>query len=140
MHSEFNASREAPVHFLQIWIMPDRKGVAPRCREQHFAPGDKRGRMRLIISPDGADGSLSVYQDVRVHAGLFDGDERQVVTLPENRCAYVHVARGSIEVNGEPLQEGDGARLRNVSELTFANGRSAEALLFDLRPNELPSH
>jgi redox-sensitive bicupin YhaK (pirin superfamily) len=140
MHSEFNASREEPVHFLQIWIVPDRKGVTPRYQQQHFAPEDMRGRMRLIISADGADGSMSVYQDVRVFAGLFDREERQVVTLPANRYAYVHVARGSIEVNGEPLQEGDGARLRAVRELAFAKGRAAEVLLFDLRPIELPSH
>jgi hypothetical protein len=140
MHSEFNASREVPVHFLQIWIVPDRKGVTPRYQQQHFAPEDKRGRMRLIISADGADGSMSVYQDVRVFAGLFDRDERQVVTLPANRHAYVHVARGSVEVNGEPLQEGDGARVRGMRELAFTNGRAAEVLLFDLRPNELPAH
>jgi redox-sensitive bicupin YhaK (pirin superfamily) len=96
--------------------------------------------MRLIISADGADGSMSVYQDVRVFAGLFDRDERQVVTLPANRHAYVHVARGSVEVNGEPLQEGDGARVRDMRELAFTNGRAAEVLLFDLRPNELPAH
>jgi hypothetical protein len=82
MHSEFNASREALVHFLQIWIVPDRQGVAPRYQQQHFPVQEKRGRLRLIISPDGDDGSLSVYQDVRVYAGLFDGDEQQALTLP----------------------------------------------------------
>ena len=140
MHSEFNASREIPVHFLQIWIVPDRKGVTPRYQQQHFAPEVMRGRMRLIIAPDGADGPMSAYQDVRVYAGLFDRDDAQVVTVPANRYAYVHVARGSVEVNGEPLHEGDGARLRGMRELTFQNGRGAEVLLFDLRPNELPSH
>ncbi len=140
LHSEFNASHAELVHFLQIWIVPDRKGVTPRYQQQHFPETEKRGRLRLIISPDGADGSLSVYQDVRVHAGLFDGDERQVVTLPANRYAYVHVARGSLELNGERLEEGDGARLRGVRELTFGGGRDAEVLLFDLRPNELPSY
>jgi len=140
MHSEFNASREELVHFLQIWIVPDRKGVAPRYQQQHFTAGEKRGRLRLIISPDGDHGSLSVYQDVRVYAGLFDGDEQQALTLPAGRFAYVHVARGSIEVNGARLDEGDGARLRNPGQLQFARGDAAEMLFFDLRPNELPSY
>ena len=140
LHSEFNASREKLVHFLQIWIVPDRKGVVPRYQQRHFTPDEKRGRLRLIISPDGADGSLSVYQDVRVYAGLFDGDERQALQLPQGRYAYVHVATGSIEVNGERLGEGDGARLRNPGEIHLSGGRAAEVLLFDLRPNELPAH
>jgi hypothetical protein len=138
LHSEFNASREELVHFLQIWIVPDRKGVMPRYQQQHFPVEEKRGRLRLIISPGGDDGSLSVYQDVRVYAGLFDGDEQQALTLPPDRYAYVHVARGSLEVNGERLDEGDGARLRNVRDLEFGHGTAAEVLLFDLRPNELP--
>jgi hypothetical protein len=140
MHSEFNASREERVHFLQIWIVPDRKGVAPRYQQRHFPADEKRGRLRLIISPDGADGSLSVYQDARVYAGLFDGDERQTLPLAAGRYAYVHVARGSLEVNGERLEEGDGARLRNPGEIRLSGGRGAEVLLFDLRPNELPSY
>jgi redox-sensitive bicupin YhaK (pirin superfamily) len=140
LHSEFNASREELVHFLQIWIVPDRKGVAPRHQQRHFTPNEKRGRLRLIISPDGADGSLSVYQDVRVHAGLFDGDERQALPLATGRYAYVHVARGSLEVNGQRLDEGDGARLRDPGAIHLSGGRAAEVLLFDLRPNELPSY
>lgn len=140
MHSEFNASREELVHFLQVWIVPDRKGVAPRYQQRHFTPDDKRGRLRLIISPDGADESLSVYQDARVYAGLFDGDERASLALGPGRYAYVHVARGSLEVNGERLDEGDGARLRDPGEILLSGGRAAEVLLFDLRPNELPSY
>ena len=140
MHSEFNASREELVHFLQIWIVPDRKGVAPRYQQRHFTPDEKRGRLRLIISPDGTVGSLSVHQDVRVYAGLFDGDERHVLQLPQDRYAYVHVASGSVEVNGERLGEGDGARLRNPGEIRLSGGRAAEVLLFDLRPNELPAY
>jgi redox-sensitive bicupin YhaK (pirin superfamily) len=140
MHSEFNASREALVHFLQIWIVPDRKGVAPRYQQQHFPAEAKRGRLRLIISPGGDEGSLSVYQDVRVYAGLFDGGERQALSLPPDRYAYIHVARGSLEVNRERLDEGDGVRLRNVRDLEFGHGTAAEVLLFDLRPNELPSY
>ncbi len=136
-HSEYNHSREELVHFLQIWIVPDRKGVAPRYQQQHFSDAEKRGKLRLIISPDGAEGSLSVYQDVRVYAGLFDGDESQTLVLPENRYAYVHIARGSIEINGERLSAGDGVRIRQEQQITLQNGEQAEVLLFDLRPNEL---
>lgn len=137
-HSEFNASKVTPVHFLQIWIVPDRKGVAPRYQQQYFSEEEKRGRLRLIISPDGLDGSLSVYQDARVYAGLFNGTESATLTLPENRYAYVHVARGAVSVNGESLQEGDGARLRDVRDIRIADGQEAEILVFDLRPQELP--
>ncbi len=139
-HSEFNASQQDPVHFLQIWIVPDRKGGEPRYQQQHFDAAQKRGRLRLIISPDGAEGSLSVHQDVRVYAGLFDGPEQQRFALPAPRFAYIHVARGELKVNGENLVAGDGARLRNVGEIDLSAGKSAEVLLFDLRPHELPGH
>ncbi|MNF29601.1 hypothetical protein SAMN05216201_105248 [Pseudomonas linyingensis] len=137
-HSEYNASREEPVHFLQIWIVPNRKGVTPRYQQQHFDAADKRGRLRLIISPDGAEGSLSVHQDARVYAGLFDGAEQQRFTLPAERFAYVHVARGALTVNGQRLSVGDGMRLRNEQPIDFSAGDDAEVLLFDLRPVELP--
>lgn len=139
-HSEYNASASEPVHFLQIWIVPDRRGVAPRYQQQHFSPDEKRGRLRLIISPDGAEGSLSVYQDTRVYAGLFDGTERQRITLAPERFAYVQVARGALTVNGQRLAEGDGARLRGVREIEFSAGEQAEVLLFDLRPHEQPAY
>ena len=139
-HSEFNASREHEVHFLQIWLVPDRKGVAPRYQQQHFAPEEKRGKLRLIISPDGDDGSLSVHQDARVFAGLFDGDEAQRFALPAKRFAYVHVARGALEVNGQRLAAGDAVKLRTVREVSFAKGEQAEVLLFELRPNETPHY
>ena len=138
-HSEFNASRQEPVHFLQIWIIPNRQGVSPRYQQQRFDAGEKRGKLRLIISPDGYEGSLAVYQDARVYAGLFDGQESQVLTLPEDRFAYVHVARGALEVNGQRLNAGDGARLRRVREISFGQGENAEVLVFDLRPVEVPS-
>mgnify|MGYP001232400808 FL=1 len=140
MHSEFNASREEQVHFLQIWIAPDRKGVVPRYQQRHFTADEKRGRLRLIISPDGADDSLSVYQDAQVYAGLFDGDERQALPIATGRYAYVHVAQGSLDLNGERLEAGDGARLRDPGDVQLSGGRGAEVLLFDLRPNELPSY
>jgi hypothetical protein len=137
-HSEFNPSQDELVHFLQIWIIPDRKGVAPRYQQRHFDDQEKRGRLRLIISPDGAEGSLTVYQDARVYAGLFEGDEHATLVLPHERFAYVHVARGALEINGHPLAAGDGARLRDEREITVSHGRGAEVLLFDLRPRELP--
>lgn len=139
-HSEFNHSASELVHLLQIWIVPDRRGVAPRYQQVHFDAAEKRGRLRLIISPDSADGSLNVYQDVRVYAGLFDGGERAELTLAPQRYAYVHVARGTLEVNGRTLSAGDGARIRNEAKLEFANGMDAEVLVWDLRPNELPSY
>lgn len=139
-HSEYNASRTEPVHFLQIWIIPDRQGVAPRYQQQQFPVADKRGRLHLIIAPDGTAGALSVYQDVRVYAGLFDGTEQQRFTLPDHRFAYLQVARGALTVNGERLAAGDGARLRQVRELDFSQGDDAEVLLFDLRPHEVPQH
>jgi quercetin 2,3-dioxygenase len=137
-HSEYNPSREKVVHFLQIWIVPDRQGVEPRYQQRHFPDAEKRGRLRLIVSPDGADGSLSVYQDARVYAGLFDGDEAARLSLTDGRFAYVHVARGSVDVNSQRLTAGDGARLRHEREIEFRNGTAAEVLLFDLRPHELP--
>ena len=137
-HSEFNPSRQEGVHFLQIWIVPDRQRVAPRYQQKNFSTADKRGRLRLIISPDAADGALGVYQDARVYAGLFDGAEAAEFTLPAGRYAYVHVARGSLRVNGTAMSAGDGARIREAGALRFDGGAEAEVLLFDLRPQELP--
>ncbi len=137
-HSEFNGSKVSPVHFLQIWIVPDRTGGAPVYQQQHFDDADKRGRLRLIISPDGRDGSLRIQQDTHVYAGLFDGDESATLKLDKNRHAYVHVARGRVELNGVKLQAGDGVRLRNPLTLQLTAGKDAEVLVFDLRPLESP--
>ena len=137
-HSEYNASTTAPVHFLQIWIVPAQKGIAPRYQQQHFSAEEKRGQLRLVLSPDGQDGSLTINQDARVYAGLFDGAERAELTLPSGRHAYVHVATGSLRVNGQRLQEGDGLRIRQAEKLEFAHGENAEVLVFDLRPGEQP--
>jgi quercetin 2,3-dioxygenase len=136
-HSEYNHSKSDPVHFMQIWIAPATNGAKPRYQQKHFSAEDKRGALRLIISPDGANDSLEVRQDARVYAGLFDGDEQATLELPENRFAYIHVARGSVTVNGTRLTEGDGARVRNESALTFSEGHDAEVLVFDLRPIEV---
>jgi len=138
-HSEFNHSKSQPVHFLQIWIVPNVRGATPRYQQQHFSDDEKRGKLRLIISPEGKQGSLQVRQDARVYAGLFDGDEHATLTLADNRHAYVHVARGRIELNGQLLREGDGVRMRKEQLIELSNGRDAEVLVFDLRPNELPS-
>jgi redox-sensitive bicupin YhaK (pirin superfamily) len=137
-HSEFNHSDVDPVHFLQIWIVPQEAGAEPRYQQEHFSTEQKRGRLQLIISPDGAEGSLHVRQDARVYAGLFDGQEQATLTLATNRYAYVHVATGSVELNSQRLSEGDGVRLREETVLQLANGANAEVLVFDLRPNELP--
>ncbi len=137
-HSEFNHSQSVGVHFLQIWIVPNRKRVPPRYQQRHFAADEKRGKLRLIISPQGEDDSLSVYQDTRVYAGLFDGNEPCDLTLAPGRYAYVHVARGRVTLNGKQLGEGDGVRARNEQRLSFREGEGAEVLVFDLRPHELP--
>ncbi|UUZ71208.1 pirin family protein [Polaromonas sp. P1(28)-8] len=138
-HSEYNASTTDSLHFLQIWIVPNKRGTTPRYQQQHFSPAEKRGRLRLVISPNGQDGSLSVHQDARVYAGLFDGAESASLDIGADRYAYVHVASGSVELNGERLREGDGARVRGGGPLELSSGEQAEVLLFDLRPQELPT-
>ena len=131
-HSEFNGSATQPVHFLQIWIQPDRQGIAPGYEEKHFDEADKRGRLRLIASPDGAEGSVGIHQDARVYAGLFDGDEAASFAIGGERQVYVHVARGAVEVNGNLLSAGDALKLRDVGSLSVSRGRGAEVLVFDL--------
>ena len=137
-HSEYNHSKTEAVHFLQIWIVPNQKSVKPRYQQQHYSEHEKRGKLRLIISPDGAQGSLSVYQDLTAYAGLFNGDESYELTLAANRYAYVHFAYGSVSLNGTQLNEGDGVKVRDAQTLVFANGKNAEVLVFDLRAMELP--
>jgi len=137
-HTELNHSKTEEVHFLQIWIVPYRRGVAPRYQHVHVPQDSKRGRLKLIISPDAQDGSLGIHQDVRVYAGLFDGAESQVLEIPERRHAYVHVARGTVLVNGLALRDGDGARVREEPRLIVSDGDGAELLIFDLRPHETP--
>ena len=131
-HSEFNASDREPVHFLQIWIEPDRGGVAPGYEEKRFDAASKQGRLRLIASRDGAEGSVTIHQDARVYAGLFDGAESAEHMLAPERRAYVHMARGEIEVNGTKLVHGDALKLAGEPVVRLANGKGAEVLLFDL--------
>ena len=132
MHSEFNNSPDRPVHFLQIWIQPNVRGIAPEYEEKRFEPADKRGRLRLIASPDAADGSVLIHQDARVYAGLFDGAERATLDVAPGRLIYVHVARGSITANGESLQSGDALKLTDAARLDLAQGSAAEVLVFEL--------
>lgn len=137
-HSEFNHSQSRGVHFLQIWIVPNEVGAEPRYQQEHFSEAQKRGRLQLIISPDGAEGSLNVRQDARVYAGLFNGDESATLELAADRHAYIHVARGSVVINGQRFEEGDGARVRDERQIRVSQGDDAEVLVFDLRPQELP--
>ncbi len=132
MHSEFNPSPERPVHFLQIWIEPDVRGVAPSYEQKNFDAASKRGRLRLIASRDGREGSVSIHRDASVYAGLFDGVEAAEHALGPGRLAYVHVARGAATVNGRALQAGDALRVTGEPAVTVSKGRDAEILLFDL--------
>jgi quercetin 2,3-dioxygenase len=130
-HSEFNHEAANQTHFLQIWIEPNVTGIPPSYEEKHFAAADKRGRLRLVASPDGHDGSVKIHQDARIYAGLFDGAEQARHVPQGGRKTYVHVARGQIEVNGQRLAHGD-AVMAEQGALELANGKSAEVLLFDL--------
>ncbi|WP_423197933.1 MULTISPECIES: pirin family protein [unclassified Cupriavidus] len=131
-HSEFNHAANDTTHFLQIWIMPNQLNIAPGYEERHFDATEKRGRLRLVASPDGAEGSVVVHQDARLYAGLFDGDETATVAVAPGRRAYVHVARGRVTVNGQSLEAGDAAKLNGVDAVTLAQGDQAEVLVFDL--------
>jgi len=132
MHSEFNHEKSATTHFLQIWIEPSARGIAPGYEQKHFDAAAKRGRLRLVASPDGADGSVTIHQDARVYAGLFDGAERASHALAPDRKAYLHLARGRLTVNGTPLEAGDAVKMTGVAEIMLQQGAEAEALLFDL--------
>jgi len=131
-HSEFNASRDELVHLLQIWIEPEVAGIAPGYEEKHFDAASKRGRLRLIASRDGRDGSVTIHQDAAVYAALLDGAERATHKLAAGRKAYVHVARGSVTVNGRALSAGDAAKISGESAIELGSGKTAEILLFDL--------
>ncbi|ODU07834.1 MAG: quercetin 2,3-dioxygenase [Rubrivivax sp. SCN 71-131] len=134
LHSEFNHSKEALTHFLQIWILPSERGIAPGYEQKHFDESGKRGRLRLIASPDGEEGSVTIHADARVYAGLFDGEERAGMALEPGRPAYVHLARGALEVNGLRLSAGDALTLRDEASLQLAHGDEAEVLVFLLAP------
>jgi redox-sensitive bicupin YhaK (pirin superfamily) len=131
-HSEFNPSPDERVHLLQIWIEPRITGVRPSYEEKQFGAQDKKGRLRLIASPDGRDGSVTIHQDAYVLAALLDGADKVAHQLAPGRRAYVHVARGAVRVNGVSLKGGDGVKIENESAIEFKDAREAEVLLFDL--------
>ncbi len=131
-HSEFNHSSAQVTHFLQIWIEPNVQGIAPGYEEKRFEAADKRGRLRLVASSDGAEGSVTIHQDARVYAGLFDGDERATLAVAPGRRAYVYVARGEIDVDGQRLVAGDAAMITDAGRVELAGGGNAEVLAFDL--------
>ncbi|MBI1964946.1 MAG: pirin family protein, partial [Betaproteobacteria bacterium] len=120
------------VHLLQIWIEPEFTGIPPGYEEKQFGAAEKRGRLRLIASPDGREGSVTIHQDACVYASLLDGRDAVTHRLAPGRRAYVHVARGSVKVNGTPLESGDGARIAGESEISLGKAAQAEVLLFDL--------
>jgi hypothetical protein len=134
MHSEFNHATDRPTHFLQIWILPRQRGIAPGYEQQHFDPATKRGRLRVVASSDGRDGSVTIHADAALRAGLFDGGERAELALDSARIAYVHLVRGSLRVNGVTLHGGDAARLEQETKLVIEGGVDAEVLVFDLAP------
>ncbi|MEO8303341.1 MAG: pirin family protein [Betaproteobacteria bacterium] len=131
-HSEYNHSKSEGVHFLQIWIEPDVTGIAPRYQQTHYADDAKRGRLLLVASRDGAEGSVLIQQDARVYAALLDGAQAVAHALAPRRRAYVHVVRGSAHVNGTLLGAGDAMKLEGESAVTIDHGVGAEILLFDL--------
>ncbi|MGZ5182120.1 MAG: pirin family protein [Ramlibacter sp.] len=133
-HSEFNHAPQQVTHFLQIWIQPNVTGIPPSYEQKTFGEADKRGKLRLVASPDGAEGSVSLHADARVYAGLFDGDESAELQLASGRKGYVHLVRGELEVNGKPLKAGDAALLDNEAAVQLRQGRQAEVLVFDLEP------
>jgi len=132
MHSEYNHSKSQTTHFLQIWIQPSVQGIEPSYEEKRFERADKRGRLRLIASADGAEGSVRLHQDARVYAGLFDGAESAALDLAPGRKGYVHVARGAVEINGTRLVAGDAAQLTEADRLILSRGEGAEVIVFDL--------
>ena len=131
-HSEFNPNPKEPVHFLQIWIQPAERNIEPGYEEKHFSPQEKRGRLRLIVSPDRADGSLLIHQDAKLYAGLFTGNERTEFRTARGRRIYLHVARGALTANDTPLEAGDALRITDGAALGLSDARDAEVLVFDL--------
>ncbi|SMH48515.1 pirin family protein [Azospirillum agricola] len=131
-HSEYNASQEKSVHFLQIWILPEAQGLAPSYEQKAYPEAEKRGTLRLVGSRDGRDGSVTIHQDVDLHAALLDGDESASLEIRPGRHAWVQVARGQVHVNGILLKEGDGAAFSNEPVVTLDKADLAEVLVFDL--------
>jgi hypothetical protein len=134
MHSEFNHAQGQTTHFLQIWIEPNVTGIAPSYEQKTIPAEEKRGTLRLVASPDGAQGSVAIHADAALYAGLFDGNESAELALNPARKGYVHLVRGGLEVNGQGLSAGDAVLLEGESRITLARGADAEVLVFDLAP------
>jgi hypothetical protein len=133
LHSEFNHAKDQRTHLLQIWILPEARGIQPGYEQKAFDDASKRGVLKLVASPDGRDGAVTIHADAAIYAGLFDGDEAATLTLDPRRLAYVHVARGEVTVNGHALKAGDALKLDGEGELQVGEGRGAEVLVFDLK-------
>jgi quercetin 2,3-dioxygenase len=131
-HSEFNHSKSEAVHFLQIWIEPNVKGIQPGYEEKHFDAISKKGQLKLIASPDGRDGSVSIHQDATIHAAILDGDDVVTYQLAQGRKGYVHVVRGKLQINDEQLVGGDALKISGESVIKLTRAQAAEVLLFDL--------
>jgi quercetin 2,3-dioxygenase len=131
-HSEFNHAPDKTTHFLQIWIEPNVTGIPASYEQKTFAESEKRGALRLVASPDGAQGSVTIHADAALYAGLFDGAEAAMLALDPKRKAYVHLVRGELEVNGRPLVAGDAALVQDEAQLNLGHGKNAEVLVFDL--------
>lgn len=131
-HSEFNASHTEPVHFLQIWLLPERRGLKPGYQQRSFGAADKDGRLRLVASPDGRDDSVTIHTDASIYAGVFAAGQRAEHPLASGRHAWVHVARGTVRVNGHDLKAGDALALSNEPTVTVEGTSSGEVLVFDL--------
>ena len=132
VHSEHNHAEGDTTHFLQIWLLPARNGIEPGYAQKAFPEAEKRGKLRLVASPDGAEGSVPMNADARLFAGLFDGAEATEMALPAGRKTYVHLVKGELEVNGQKLTGGDAALIENEAQLTLSHGKQAEVLVFDL--------
>jgi len=132
-HSEFNHSPTEPLRFLQIWVLPESEGIDPGYEERHFAETEKRSRLRLIVSPDGEEGSLRIHQDVRVYASILAKSESVEHEISSGRHAWVQVVQGSLSLNGDELHEGDGAAVSDLAQLSFEGVEEAEFLIFDLK-------
>jgi hypothetical protein len=132
-HSEFNASSTHPVHFLQIWLTPQKARTKPFYQQRYFSPELKLGKLKLIASPNGHGDSLVIQQDAKIYAGQFDNDDRHSLGITHKRCIYVHVVSGKLKINGTPVGEGDGIKIEDSQEVGFTDATKAEVLVFDLR-------
>jgi hypothetical protein len=132
VHSEFNASKQDPVHFLQIWLVPAKRGIKPGYEQKRFTREDKQGRLRLVASPDARDGSITIHTDAQIYAGLFDAGQRAEHALAAGRHAWIHVARGKVSANGHELGAGDGLAISDESRIAIEGIAGGEVLLFDL--------